>query len=83
MQSLVHSIEVILQNASNEAKKDQIMEKLKSQVNDSLASVTIFRNMHEHDREHVHAHCLAIAFYLDHYEGRESNINLDKQFFEQ
>lgn len=66
-------------------KMKKIMDELKKQVNDSLSALSMFRNMHENDRDYIHAYCLAIAFYLDHYEGEKANLNKDnkeKQYYE-
>ena len=52
------------------------MKKLREQVNDSLNSISMFRNIHENDRQYIHCHCLAIAFYLDHYEGESKQEGL-------
>ena len=75
MNQLRESIECILETASNTETKDHIMKLLKQQVNDGLGAISIFRNVHESDRLYVHAYCLVMAFYLDHYEDKEGNIN--------
>ena len=82
IKTLVASITNILTVLTDEQKAKEIMIKLKEQVNDSLNSISIFRNIHENDREFVHCHCLVIAFYLDHFEGESGKKN-NLNFFEQ
>ena len=47
------------------------MIKLKRQVNEGMDSISMFRNIHENDRRYIHIHCLAIHFYLNHYQEEE------------
>ena len=51
------------------------------QVNDSLGSVSVFRNVHEDDRLHIHSYCLAIAFYLDHYRKNDDHKLMSSEVF--
>ena len=57
------------------------MGKLKEQVTNGLDSINMFRNIHENDIKYVHCHCLAINFYLDHYDFE--NKDKDQGFYEQ
>ena len=57
------------------------MDSLKKQVNDSLGSVSVFRNVHEDDRDYIHAYCLAIAFYLDHYRKTYDHKLMSSEVF--
>lgn len=43
---------------------------LKDQVREGIDSINMFRSVHEKERDFIHCYCLAIAFYLDHYESR-------------
>ena len=80
IKTLVASITRILTVFTDASIAKEILKKLKDQVNDSLNTISMFRNIHENDRHFIHCHCLAIAFYLDHYEG-ESKHHLE--YYEQ
>ena len=68
IKTLVGSIKYILTVLTDIKKAMDIMNKLKKQVNDSLNSISIFRNILEIYHQYIHYHCLVIAFYLDHYK---------------
>lgn len=57
------------------------MKKLREQVREGIDSVNMFRSVHENNRDALHCYCLAIAFYLDHYENGvgKSQENKEKQ----
>lgn len=83
-ESLRKSIETILFTASNGNTQttNQLMENLRYHVNQSLASISIFRSHFEKEREHVLCYCLSLAFYLEHilgWPGTDENISIYEQ----
>ena len=50
------------------------MNKLWQQVNHTMLALNMFRTAYDLDREYVHCYCLAIAFYLDHYEEKDGMV---------
>ena len=50
IKTLVASISKILTQYSDKDTTDKVMLKLREQVNDSLNSISMFRNIHENDR---------------------------------
>ena len=43
-----------------------------------MHTLNVFRTTYDLDRHYVHCYCLAIAFYLDHYEEKDGRtLGLD------